>query len=128
MSLTQAPGETHFPKQGQFMLNRIKSFLLLTSCLVSISALSKGKIVLVDVRTPQEFAQEHLPSALNIDIKNQDFSKQISALDKEDSYLIYCHSGRRSELATQQMIQLGFKQVKNIGGINQAKKYLEMPH
>jgi len=58
------------------------------------------KTVLVDVRTPEEFAAGHIAGAINIDVNDPDFPGKILASTKSKSALaIYCRSGRRSKYA-----------------------------
>ena len=81
---------------------------------------SKKNLVILDVRTPQEFAEGHLPGAVNIDFLHSSFKDRISQLGKKKKYLVYCRSGHRSTQAADIMHQLGFKQVTNMtGGIMQ---------
>ncbi len=54
------------------------------------------KVVILDVRTPAEFARGHIKGAINIDFYGPDFKKKLSLLDKESEYLIHCRSGARS--------------------------------
>ncbi len=70
----------------------------------------------VDVRTPQEYAQGHLPAAVNIDVTASDFEDNIAALDKSATYVVYCRSGSRSTTAAQIMAENGFDDVINAGG------------
>jgi phage shock protein E len=74
-----------------------------------------GTIVL-DVRTPAEYASGHLPNAQNIDIEGPDFATRIGALDKFATYAVYCHSGNRSGVALQQMASAGFTHVYDLAG------------
>jgi rhodanese-related sulfurtransferase len=53
-------------------------------------------VVVLDVRTPEEFKAGHIAGAKNIDFKAPDFAKQASALDKSKTYIVHCGSGRRS--------------------------------
>lgn len=76
---------------------------------------TKGVVVL-DVRTPSEFAGGHLEGAVNIDIYASDFSSKIASLDKSKSYAIYCRSGNRSKTALDQMKKSGFSQVAHLTG------------
>ncbi|MHA6247207.1 rhodanese-like domain-containing protein [Pontibacter sp. CAU 1760] len=69
------------------------------------------EVVVLDVRTPGEFASGHLQNATLVDISAVDFSQRLQALDKSKTYLVYCAVGGRSRQAAQQMQQLGFKQV-----------------
>ena len=74
--------------------------------------LSKNKqIVILDVRTPQEFASGHLKGALNIDIYKEDFYSRIDKLNKKTSYLIYCRTHNRSDVTVKYMNQKGFETV-----------------
>ncbi|MBO6213195.1 MAG: rhodanese-like domain-containing protein [Algoriella sp.] len=71
------------------------------------------KNVLLDVRTPEEFAEGHVAGATNIDVKNPNFTEEISKLDTKKNYYIYCKSGVRAKLATEKMQEKGFKNAKN---------------
>jgi len=80
--------------------------------------IKKGDVVVIDVRTPDEFSAGHIPNAKNIDIKEATFDEKISVLDRSDAYIINCQMGGRSARATAMMEELGFKNVKNlVGGI-----------
>ena len=81
-----------------------------------------AKDVVIDVRTPEEFQSDHVSGAINLDIKDTDFKKSVSKLNRDDSYKVYCKSGTRSEKAIQVMRELGFKKLENLGGIDNAKK------
>lgn len=72
------------------------------------AALSEPGTIVLDVRTPAEFASGHLPQAKNIDIEGPDFATQIAALDKSAKYAVYCRSGNRSGTALEQMAAAGF--------------------
>lgn len=75
--------------------------------------LKNKKNILLDVRTPEEFAEGHVPGAINIDVKNSSFEKEIQKLDPKKNYYIYCKSGVRAKLATEKMQEKGFKNAKN---------------
>lgn len=70
--------------------------------------------VLIDVRTPEEFAAGHLPNALNIDVKSDDFNEKIKELDKDKTYYIYCKTGVRSTQAVEQFKAAGFEHLINL--------------
>jgi len=75
--------------------------------------------VIIDVRTPGEFAGEHIENATNIDFYSEAFRDMLNNLDKNKTYLIYCRVGGRSGSALDIMAELNFKEVYNIlGGIN----------
>lgn len=77
---------------------------------VEISQLLAGNksIVVLDVRTPQEFAAGHLKGALNIDIYQQDFYSRIDKLNKKSTYVVYCRTHNRSTATVNYMKQNGF--------------------
>jgi phage shock protein E len=76
-------------------------------------------VVLLDVRTPAEFAQGHIPGAVNIDVEADDFAQKIAALNKNATYLVNCRSGKRAARACGDMAGLDFAHVYNLeGGIN----------
>jgi phage shock protein E len=71
-------------------------------------------VITLDVRTPGEFNQGHISGAMNIDVEATTFENEVSKLDKSKSYAVYCHSGRRSGIATGQMEKLGFVHLFNL--------------
>lgn len=80
------------------------------------TAMKTPGTILLDVRTPAEFASGHLPAAKNIDIEGADFANQIAALDKKATYAVYCRSGNRSGTALEQMTAAGFSHVYDLAG------------
>ncbi|PKQ25955.1 MAG: rhodanese-like domain-containing protein [Actinobacteria bacterium HGW-Actinobacteria-4] len=79
-------------------------------------ALDVPGVVVVDVRTPQEFAQGHLPGAVNIDVESPDFGAQVAALDLDAPHAIYCRSANRSQVALAIMAQAGHTQTLGLAG------------
>ena len=76
--------------------------------------------VIIDVRTPKEFADGYIENAANIDFRCEDFRDELNKLDKSKTYLIYCGSGGRSRSALDIVKELNFREVYNMsGGINQ---------
>jgi len=73
-------------------------------------------LVILDVRTADEFAAGHLDGATMIDFYSPDFADRLAALDRDVPYLLYCHSGNRSGQARQLMSDLGFVDVADIDG------------
>ena len=69
----------------------------------------KGDFVVLDVRTPEEFANGRLPGAVNVNIQVPDFQRRLAALDRGKTYLVYCRTGNRSARAIQVMQRLGFQ-------------------
>lgn len=80
------------------------------------AALKLPGTTIVDVRTPAEFAEGHLPGAVNIDIASPDFSAQVSALDPSAPYAVYCRSGNRSASALSEMAAVGMTGAYHLGG------------
>jgi rhodanese-related sulfurtransferase len=78
--------------------------------------IEKGDVVIVDVRTPGEFAQGHINGAKLINLYGSDFNDQIAKLNKEKTTLVYCKSGRRSGSAMRKMQSAGFKTIYNLSG------------
>jgi len=87
----------------------------------------KPNVVVLDVRTPEEFAAGHLANATNIDVNADDFGKRIGALDREAEYLVYCGVGARSAVARDQMIDLGFRHLSHLEGGLQAWEAAGLP-
>ncbi|MDO4792108.1 MAG: rhodanese-like domain-containing protein [Buchananella hordeovulneris] len=86
-----------------------------------------AQAVIIDVRTPEEYAAGHLQGAINIDVSGADFATKIAELDPAGSYVVYCRSGRRSGIALDQMKALGFTDVTNAGGLADAGASLGLP-
>ena len=74
--------------------------------------------IILDVRTPEEFAEKHIPGALNI--PNETISaEEIPELpDKDQLILVYCRSGNRSKQASEKLASLGYTNIVEFGGIN----------
>ena len=76
--------------------------------------------IIIDVRTPEEYASGHIERAINLDYYSETFADELNQLDKEKTYLIYCRTDHRSGLALDMMAELGFWEVYNLlGGIEQ---------
>lgn len=75
--------------------------------------------VLIDVRTPGEYAGGHLEGALAI--PHEQIGQRIASVapDKDRTIVLYCRSGRRSEIARQTLVDLGYRKVINAGGFEQ---------
>ncbi|HHL42503.1 MAG TPA: rhodanese-like domain-containing protein [Hellea balneolensis] len=73
-------------------------------------------IVVLDVRTPGEFASGHIDGAVNVDFKNRNFENELSKFDKNQTYLIHCRSGGRSTASLKSFKKLGFKHIIHMDG------------
>ena len=69
------------------------------------------KLVVLDVRTPEEFNAGHIKGAINIDIKQPDALSKIDKLDHNAKYIVHCRTNHRSKIAVDHMIQTGFKTI-----------------
>ena len=79
--------------------------------------------IVIDVRTPAEFVEGHLPGAINIDWFSTDFNASLERIGKRKKIYVYCRSGKRSAKAAARLDSLGFKRVTNLKG--GYKAYLE---
>ena len=77
---------------------------------------SGNNLVVVDFRTPEEFSEGSIASAINIDFNSFSFKSKLEKLEKEKEYLIYCRNGNRSGQALEIMKNMGFKNVTNLSG------------
>lgn len=73
-------------------------------------------LVILDVRTPEEFAEGHIDDAIMIDFYSDDFADQLAGLDPDVPYVLYCRSGNRSGQTLAIMEQLGFTSVQDVDG------------
>ncbi|MEO8108348.1 MAG: rhodanese-like domain-containing protein [Actinomycetes bacterium] len=101
---------------------------LLTGCSTSSDAIADvdvaqaqrivddGNAVILDVRTPDEFAAGHLQGAININVESSDFDAKVAGLDESAETLVYCQTGNRSGVATDQMAELGFTDMSDLQG------------
>ena len=79
-----------------------------------LSKTQSAGVVVLDVRTAQEFQQGHIQGAMNIDVEGTSFESEIAKLDKGTTYALYCQSGRRSGVASQIMSKSGFTSLFNL--------------
>ena len=79
---------------------------------------SNTDFVVLDIRTPEEYAAGYVEDAINMDYYAADFEQQLDKLDKNQTYLVYCRTANRSGQAMPIFEELGFKTVYNmLGGI-----------
>lgn len=74
------------------------------------------KAQILDVRTPEEFASEHIDNAINIDWFGNDFVANVEKLDKSKPVFVYCKSGGRSSKAVAKLQELGFTTIYDLQG------------
>ena len=74
--------------------------------------------VILDVRTPEEFADKHIPGAINIPNEAIGTEEIPELPDKDQLILVYCRSGNRSKQASEKLVALGYTNIVEFGGIN----------
>ena len=74
--------------------------------------------VILDVRTSEEFAEKHIPNAINIPNEAIGTAESPELPDKDQLILVYCRSGNRSKQASQKLADMGYTNVVEFGGIN----------
>ncbi len=72
--------------------------------------------ILIDVRTPEEYALGHIDNAININFFDQNFVKQIATVDTSKTVYLYCKKGGRSAKAATLLDSLGYKNVIDLAG------------
>lgn len=118
------------------MKNKVLYFIIMVMCAVQASGCShndsivsvsvsvfekemmSASVQLLDVRTPEEYAEGHINGATNINVQSDNFREMaVRELSKDSTVLVYCRSGRRSLTAAEILIKLGYKVVNLKGGI-----------
>lgn len=91
----------------------------------AVSMMENSNLIILDVRTKEEYDEGHIPNAINIpnETINNDVTNNLA--DKKQTILIYCRSGNRSRQATEKLMKMGYINVIDIGGINNWTKKLE---
>ena len=79
---------------------------------------AKENFVLLDVRTQEEFDAGHIPTAILLPYDEINLKAATVLPDKEKEIVLYCRSGRRSAIAKKALVELGYKDVKDFGGIS----------
>lgn len=74
--------------------------------------------IILDVRTPEEFDDKHIPGAVNVPNETIDAEEIPELPDKEQLVFVYCRSGNRSKQASAKLAALGYTNIVEFGGIN----------
>jgi rhodanese-related sulfurtransferase len=100
----------------------IGSIALLASCGNNEEAaiVDYSAATIIDVRAADEYAAGHLAGAVNHNVEDGSLESALASLDPEASYVVYCRSGRRSEIAAEIMKTNGFAQVADLGSLEDA--------
>jgi rhodanese-related sulfurtransferase len=72
---------------------------------------SSKDVVVLDVRTPEEFQDGHIKGAKNLDVQDDAFAEKLKQLDKDKTYVLHCAAGGRSSRVLKQMRELNFKSI-----------------
>lgn len=83
--------------------------------------------ILLDVRTPEEYASGHLEGASMLDFNGGEVAEAVPSLDPDAEYFVYCRSGNRSGQAMALMQQAGIENVTNLGSLEQAAEATGLP-
>lgn len=73
-------------------------------------------LVVLDVRTPEEFAEGHLADARLVDFQSPTFGADVAQIDRDLPVFVYCRSGNRSAQAVAAMVELGFTNLTELDG------------
>ena len=78
---------------------------------------TEEEVVILDVRTPEEYNEGHIPGAVLL--PNTEISSRADEVlaDKSQLILVYCRSGRRSKMAAEELASMGYSNIKDFGGI-----------
>ena len=74
--------------------------------------------IILDVRTPEEYSEKHIPNAMNIPNETIGTEEIPDLPDKDQLILVYCRSGNRSKQASEKLVKLGYTNIVEFGGIN----------
>jgi rhodanese-related sulfurtransferase len=79
-------------------------------------AVEQPGVTVIDVRSPAEFVEGHLPGAVNINVEGAEFASLVAALDPAADYAVYCRSGNRSRVAIEGMTAAGVTHTVGLEG------------
>ena len=78
---------------------------------------SREDIVILDVRTQEEYGEKHIPGAVLLPLDDVEQKAHVVLPEKDQTILVYCRSGRRSKLAAEALVKLGYTNIREFGGI-----------
>ena len=85
----------------------------------AITMMEEGSgYIILDVRTPEEFAEKHIPGAINVANETIGTDEIPELPDKDQLILVYCRSGKRSKQASEKLVARGYTNIVEFGGIN----------
>ena len=117
----------------KLLISMILSAIFLSSCTVTGNSTSgyrqismdeaikmmrdEKDYIILDVRRPDEFAEGHIPGAINVPNEEIGAAEIAKLPDKSQLILVYCRSGRRSKEASEKLVKLGYTSIVEFGGI-----------
>ena len=99
----------------------------LAACSATPSVEVPDGAVIIDVRTPEEYAEGHLEGAINVNLQSGSFEQEIAEQTLDGTYIVYCRTGNRSAQAVAIMTELGFGDVTDAGGVSDASAATGIP-
>ena len=93
------------------------SYMQITPEQAKIIMDSEKDYVILDVRTTEEFEEGHIEGAVLLDYEDVKQKAHVVLPDKDALILVYCRSGRRSKIAAEELVKLGYTNIKEFGGI-----------
>jgi rhodanese-related sulfurtransferase len=83
--------------------------------------------IIIDVRTPAEYAEGHVEGSINLDLESGQLEAELPNLDPAQPYIVYCRSGRRSGVAVEIMKASGFNQITDYQTLENAANNTGLP-
>jgi len=93
----------------------------------SAAGLDPTGSIVIDVRSPEEFAAGHLEGAVNLNVEDGTLLAALPSLDPSAAYIVYCRSGRRSAIAVDQMRIAGLVDILDLGSVEDAASVTGLP-
>ncbi len=119
MSLFACNGQQSSDTHQSAKTEEVTATVTMSSQPISVlDEVQMDEILLIDVRTPEEYKAGHVENALNINFFDENFTDQIKELNTDKTLYLYCRSGKRSMNASKALSALGYKVVNLEGGYN----------
>ena len=96
---------------------------LLSLLLILNFQLFANELIIIDVRTHQEFISGHIEGSKNIEW--QEISSIENIINKDQKIFLYCRSGNRSQKATNILLDIGYRDITNLGSLQDASEFLK---
>jgi rhodanese-related sulfurtransferase len=98
------------PSECRDLINRLSE----PQC--RVASLDRRCLMILDVRTAQEYRSGHLSGSINLDFRSASFADELARLDRSKPYLVYCRTGVRSARTAALMKSLGFREIYDLAG------------